>query len=196
METMDAGSRSGEGQRNEKLEAAFARHREMLLQWAHLHLGPRRDDADDFLQDVFERFLVTFPDGPPPELHCGSWLIVVLSRLVIIEWRKQDVRRRNQSDPTLRVVSASQQAGVLDSSLDPSTLETLLETLTSEAFQSAVRSLSPKLRETYELHMLELSHGQIAARLGISSVAVRKRLHDARKQLRERLKLGLSEEAP
>jgi len=188
---MDAGNVGGD----RRLAVAFETHRGMLLQHARYFLGNRQADAEDFVQDTFERFMVAFPGGPPPEPGCGSWLMTVLTNLLISDWRRQDVQHRNQTDPALHLVTSPQPLEGIDSRPPPTILDTALEKLSHEAFRAAVQSLSPKLRVTYVLHVLQLGHAEIATRLNISHVAVRKRLHDARQHLLKRLQLGLDEEA-
>jgi len=150
-------------------------------------------DARDLVQDTMMRFLATFRDGqPPPEPRCARWLMKTLTRLLISDWRKQAVRKRAMADPALRLVPPLPAAQEPD---PPATsMNAVMERMTGEDFKAAVNSLSPKLRATYELHVLGFSHAEIATHLGLSDSALRKRLHDARKHLRARLQLGLGED--
>jgi len=184
---MDPGDRGGAGE----LEAAFLAHRVTLLHHAQNFLGPRSADAQDFVQDTMERFVAAFPGGPPPEPRCTGWLMTTLTHLLISEWRKQSVRRRSMADPTLPLAT-SQPVVALDSVRPPTAVEKALENITSEDFSRAVGSLSRKLRPVYELHTAGRSHAEIADSLGISVLAARKRLHDARLHLRKQLQLDLA----
>lgn len=189
---MDAGNGDGD----HALEAACVAHQAMLLHHARNFLGNRRDDAPDFVQDTIVRFVVAFRSKPPPrEPGCGGWLMTTLTNLLISDWRKQGVRRAAMSDPVIHMIAGPQQVVSLDSVRPLSATDRALDELSNEDFKEAVNALSEKLRAAYELHVLGLRHQEIADRLGISAVAARKRLHDARRQLAERLELGPSEEA-
>ena len=57
-----------------------------------------------------------------------------------------------------------------------------------DAVKSAVEDLDPLLREVYELRELQgLTTEESAAKLGISSAAVKSRLHRAREKVRAKL---------
>jgi len=62
------------------------------------------------------------------------------------------------------------------------------DSITSEQIGEALANLSPKLRETYELHLAGKKYHEIAELLGIPSGTVGKRIHDAREKLHELLK--------
>lgn len=167
-----------------QMEAACETHHATLLAHARQFLGARKGDALDYVQETIARFLAAFPDGPPPEPRCGGWLMTTLTHLLIGDWRKLGVRRRALADPALHVVSASPVTVV---EVAPPAVDAKLDWLNSEEYEAAVSSMSHKLREVYKLHVLGLSHLQIAERLEITVVAARKRLHDARTHLKAHL---------
>lgn len=184
---MDSGDRSAGG----GLEAALVTHRPMLLNHARSFLGPRREDAQDFVQDTLERFVTSFPQGPPPEPRCAGWLMTTLTHLLISDWRKQVVRRKALSDPAMAHTATPQPVVSLDSVRPPAVVEKVMEKVTPDDFKAAVATLSPKLRPVYELHVLGLSHEEIGSRLGIKAGAARKRLWEARRRLAAHLEMGV-----
>lgn len=182
--------RDGKGARDGRVEAACAAHRTPLEGHARRLLKGREAEVPDLVQETFERFVRRFQDeSPPGEPACALWLYTTLTNVCISYWRKQQVRLRSVADPALHVVAVPQQAEAMDAPPTRTALDTVLDEFTNEAFKKAVESLSRKLRSAYELHLLGLSHNQIADRLGLQPAAVRKRIHDARKHLKERLKL-------
>src|ERR1043165_6927775 len=172
-----------------EMEVAWAAHHATLLRHAQQFLGVRGCDASDYVQDTMVRFIAAFPDGPPPEPRCGGWLMTTLTNLLLGDWRKGVVRRRALADPAIHLVTAPQPESALEAS-PSSVADTKLNWISSDQFEAAVDSMSHKLREVYELHILGLSHLQIAEQLAITVVAARKRLHDARVYLKARVPLG------
>lgn len=151
-----------------------------LLARARRMLRGSEQDAEDFVQQTMERFLDTFRHGPPPEPYCSLWLARTFKNLVISHWRKRPVHQRALQDPAMREMAGPQPIKGFDPDASPSAQDHV----TREALQAAVKRLSPKLREAYELHMLEMSYEDIARQLRIKPTAVGKRLHDARWRLR------------
>jgi len=141
-------------------------------------LHGRQADALDLAQETLERFLVQFQGKPlPPGPVARAWSSRTLEHMVINEWRKREVRRRALADPILPLwVVPDPEASNID--------EEVAEQVEAE-LRDAVRLLSPKLREVFELHQGGLCPRQIAARLQLRPGAVSKRLHDARARLRE-----------
>jgi RNA polymerase sigma factor (sigma-70 family) len=160
----------------------FEEHRDMLLAYAQRQLVGTGLDANDFVQDTIERGLRVFATRPPP-IRADAWLMKVLRNLLISDFRRRLARKRVEDDPSFTLEPIAS----LEDELDPvplTKMAAVLEELTVEAFAEAVQSLSPKLREAYELHMEGTSNPEIARELSLTASAVAKRLHDARKQLR------------
>ncbi len=136
-------------------------------------------DADDLVQETLMRFMTYFLDRPlPVERACGAWLAHTRNHLFVDQCRRRQVRSRASQDPHLRneVVEAHAHASTLAS-----------EAVTPELFSQAMQRLSPKLRETVELHSRGKTYQESAALLGVQIGTIAKRLHDARASLREYL---------
>jgi len=162
---------------------ALVKHRAMLRGYAQAQLIGTGLDAEDFVQETFARSLRVFADRPPPACP-QAYLMKVLQSLLCTEFKRRSTRKRYETDPGFRALlpfSSSDEAELL-----PATrMSAILEEVTDEAFAEAVRSLRPKLREAYELHLQGLSNSEIAAQLGVTLGVVAKRLCYARKDLRE-----------
>ena len=158
---------------------AFAeRHRKWLL--AVLRpLCRNRSEAEDLTQESITRLYEHFGQAPtlPNELVCKKWSVRTANHLLVDQFRKQRVHDKNCQDPNLR-------NQVTDEPAPPSAFEAV----TAERLSEALQALSPELRETYLLHEAGWKYKDIARRLDIKSGTVSKRIHDARRQLRKRLK--------
>jgi RNA polymerase sigma-70 factor, ECF subfamily len=161
------------------LEALVAKHRPWLLTVA-MNICRNRIDAEDLTQETLLRFTLVCQKSPlQDEPICIAWLVRTLRNLFISQIRKNQVRDRAKSDPAFTGDEAAP---------EPETTSRLATLMTDEQFAEAVASLSPTLRETFELHAAGKRNPEIAVLLGISEGAVAKRLHDARKKIREYVK--------
>jgi RNA polymerase sigma factor (sigma-70 family) len=166
-----------------RLRAACEANHGMLLDYARRLLRGREVDAPDFVNDTMSRFLVAFPEGPPPDLRAGIWMARTLKNSLISDWRKRAVRRNALADPALRLVVSPQPAGSPDSPMPPTPIDAVMDRVTFKDFVSKVDELSPRLREAYQLHLQGYNRAQIAQRLHLTENAVGKRLYDARRRL-------------
>jgi RNA polymerase sigma-70 factor (ECF subfamily) len=85
------------------------------------------------------------------------------------------VQTQGAQDPRL-----SEEAVVMP---EPPTQE-VYDTISDEQFSQALRTLSPKIRDTFEQHAAGKKYQDIAQAQGIPVGTVAKRLHDARAKLR------------
>jgi RNA polymerase sigma-70 factor, ECF subfamily len=161
-----------------QLEALLARQRRWLLVQAR-DLCRNPVDAEDLVQETVMRFLATFGQvaSPPDESACASWLTTTLTRCFYDQLRRQRTRERAASEPTLWEEAVSP---------EPSACA-LFDRISDEQFSSAVQTLSPVARATFELHARGRKYKEIAQELGIREGTVAKRLHDARAKLRKLL---------
>jgi RNA polymerase sigma-70 factor (ECF subfamily) len=139
-------------------------------------------DAEDLVQEVILRFMEEFGGKTQlPVVPAGeAWLVTTLSHLFYDQCSRARTRVNGAQDPALS--AEAREAAPLPAS----------GAITSEQFSEARSALSPKLRETYELYAAGKKYEDIARLLGIPVGTVKKRLHDARAQLRERLQTFLT----
>lgn len=169
--------------KNGHLLAQFtARRRNWLLIQART-VCRNASDAEDLVQEALLRFILAFEgvDPIPNERVCESWLMTTLTNLFYDQCRKKSVRSRNQADLDLELC---EEVAVAEEPLN----KPVYDKITDAQFAQALQALSPKLRETFELHAAGMKYQDIAQKLGIQLGTVCKRLHDARAKLRELLK--------
>jgi RNA polymerase sigma-70 factor (ECF subfamily) len=140
------------------------------------HARPRAagQDAEDVVQETQTRALQSYNSYKPDKASVPNWLHGILNNVL-----RDIARRRSRQQIQLRmeeeVADASDRAR-------PS-VQTVLDRLTIEEL---LPRLSENDREVVQWRFLaELSHEEIAARLGISSGAARVRLSRAICELRE-----------
>ncbi|WP_224242451.1 RNA polymerase sigma factor [Hyalangium gracile] len=157
------------------LEQLLARRRPWLLAQA-VNLCRNRSDAEDLVQETIVRFLAAFGHvtPPPEEGVCANWLVTTLTHCFYDQLRKQRTRERGAEELTRE-----------EPTVEPEPPErSLFDRISDEQFSSAVRSLSPVARTTFEMHARGRKYKEIAEELGIREGTVAKRLHDARSKLR------------
>jgi RNA polymerase sigma-70 factor, ECF subfamily len=161
------------------LEAAVSKHRPWLLAQAR-NICRNQADAEDLVQETLTRLVATFAEGTlPDEPRCISWLTTTLSNCFLSQCRRQRTATRASTDPHL--------TGEAVVAPPLGEMMRLYEQVTDEQFAEAVGSLSPRLRETFELYAKGKKLHEIAAILAIPIGTVGKRLHDARKKMRKHL---------
>lgn len=128
-------------------------------------------DAEDVVQDAFIRALERLEGCRDPE-RFRAWL------LTIVRNHAHNVRKRE------RLRRGEPLNGVHESGV-PSPILSAERSEAAERIQAAMQELTELQREVVRLHDFEgLKHGEIGAKLGISSGASRFNLHAARKKLR------------
>lgn len=150
----------------------FLRHRRGLLDYLRRRVGP--DDASDLLQETFVRALrrerFETVDDPPAFL---KQIAVNLSR---------DLARRRESEAKY-FVAGEDADHIVDQTVAPD--ELLEASERARRFLAAVETLPPKCRETFVLRRFEdLTHDEIAAKLGVTRNMVEKHLRLALERLR------------
>lgn len=171
------GIRSSDGTR-QALRIDAVRHgdeealRELIQEFSPLVFGValsitrNEADASDVVQDVFV--------GLPEALQrfdgrrFAGWLKVVASRRALMLLRSEKRRTKNTA------TAGQMSCGSLED-----------QTLTRIMLEQALDRLAPSLRHVFMLKEVEgLSHGEIAAAMGISENLSQVRLHRARRNLR------------
>jgi len=170
-----------------RLETFLQERRSWLLRQA-LGLCRTRTDAEDLVQEAFARFLAAFsPPTPMPADHvCASWLISTMTNCFYDQLRRQRTRERGVPDLAL--------AQPPEATAEPAA-RSLYDCISDDEFSRAIRTLSPRLRTTMEMHARGRKYHEIASELGIPSGTVAKRLHLGRAKLRSLLEPLLRKEA-
>lgn len=174
------GRRRMSGEHSTDASAMFLQHRE-VLQGVAMRLCGNVDDANDLMQDTYERVVRAasreIPDNP------RAWLITVMHNLFLDQCRQK--RRRP------RLVSIEDQAEVPEPVAE---VEPEWATISPAQLEAALAQLDPRFREVYELHCLSgASYEEIARQLNIPRNTVGTRLARARRKVRELLRAQLSE---
>jgi RNA polymerase sigma-70 factor (ECF subfamily) len=155
-------------------------HRPLLLGLARKLCRNGGTDPEDLVQDTLERALVHFErlrecaDGAR-----RAWLCTTLQRRFLDLLRRQ--RTESFEGPHLELVRAP----VL--MREPRAWRPW-EHVTEEQLQHAISCLRPPLRTAFELHTEGLRYKDIAARLATTSGTVGFWLHQARRELKARLR--------
>jgi RNA polymerase sigma factor (sigma-70 family) len=135
--------------------------------------------AQDVAQDTFISAFSALKDLRSLQAF-PSWLRKI-ARNKALAWRKEQDRLAPLED-----------AGVLRSPVEASERETEDERNEADAFQAEVRKIVSSLSDALRFPVLlcyldDVPTGEAARFLGISEGAVRKRLHDGKKKLQERI---------
>jgi len=153
-----------------RLDALVREHQEALYAFA-LKLSGEPSEANDLVQDVFERLLRA--DSAEPRGNERAWMFTVLHHLFVDRYRK---RARGPRHSSLDDVDVAAETPVAP----PAWVN-----LGVDQVRVALRSLEPEFAEVYELHALQgLGYGAIAERLGLPANTVGTRIMRARKKLR------------
>ncbi len=161
----------------QRIEEFIVRVRAWLLMQAVM-LCHDKTDAEDLVQETCLRFIQSFSklEALPPEHVCEGWLITTMTNRFYDQCRKRRVAKRREEDPALESISVAQPGA-----------KTRLESITDDQFASALESLTPLQRATFELYAAGKSYKEIAELQGIPTGTVGKRLSDARTRLKELL---------
>jgi len=137
-------------------------------------------DAEDLVQESILRFVQFFGKVPvaPNEKACEVWLVRTLTNLFYDQCRRRKVQEHGAKE-----LGLDGEAEAPQPSARPA-----FDSITDEQFSQALQSLSPKIRETYQLHAAGMKYQDISQKLDVPMGTVAKRLHDAREKLRELLK--------
>src|SRR4030067_257294 len=135
--------------------------------------------AQDISQETFISAFAALKDLRSPEAF-PSWLRKI-ARNKALAWRKEQDRLAPLED-----------AGVLRSPVEASGRETEDERNEADAFQAEVRKIVSSLSDALRFPVLlcyldDVPTGEAARFLGITEGAVRKRLHDGKKKLQQRI---------
>lgn len=134
-----------------------------------------RADVDDLVQTAFVEAFRALPEFRGDALF-STWLTRIAVRLTM-----RSVRRRHAT----ATLEESQE--LASTTPGPERVVAARETLA--AVESLLAELRPKRRAAFVLHVLEgYSMEEVAAMLSASTVAIKVRVHDARRHIERRLK--------
>lgn len=166
--------------RAEWVEQFIKERRSHLLRFAR-NMGANAFEPEDLVQETTIRFIQAVDSGrlPTDDRQREAWLVRTLRNLFTDQCRRQKVKMQGALE-----LSVSEEAATSREPLS----DTTYDSITSEQISEALARLSPKLRETYELHLAGKKYHEIAEVLSVPPGTVGKRIHDARMKLHELLK--------
>ena len=170
-------------ERESALSTLYGHHRAELLRFLAARTGDMAE-AEDILQDLWIR-----ADAQPPAAieHWRAYLFRTAHNLVIDRARarrRREARERRWIEDSHGPISASDE--VADP--DPGAEERIEAREETARLASAIANLPDGARRAFLLHKIDgLSHGEVAARLGISKSGVEKHMAVAMKHLRRML---------
>lgn len=166
MERMARGDRRA-------LDALYARHGGLALALAQRMLG-ERNAAEDIVQDAFVALWRRASDFDRARCAPRTWLLTIVRNRSIDELRRRALLAK-------RTATVEEQPPAIDDNPWPETWKRTCGT----AIRSALAELPPEQREVVELGFYgDLSHAQIATRLGAPLGTVKKRMRSGLKRLR------------
>lgn len=168
---------------DDSLSALYLHHRAELSRFLNALTGDA-GETDDILQEVWLRA----DERPAGSVdNWRAYLFRMAHNLHIDrlrQRRRREVRERRWTEEAVGPFAASEE--VADPT--PGADEEMARREEAAALASAIANLPVGARQAFELHKLEgLSHGEVAARLGISKSGVEKHMAVAMKHLRRML---------
>jgi RNA polymerase sigma-70 factor (ECF subfamily) len=172
------------GGRAQPFDAIARSHKDALTAFA-IRLCRDRAEANDLVQDTFERALRRF-EALAPETNVRAWLFTILQNGFIDRCRRKNVAPRFEPvDDEAVAAPAPESAGA------PAWAR-----ITAEQLGAAIDSLDDDFRVVYRMHAIESrSYQEIAGALGIPQNTVGTRLARARRKLRDILARATGTEA-
>ena len=144
----------------------------------------KKNAADDFVQDTFERAFKGLPKLQREDLLRG-WLFRIARNLVYSYYRK-----KGRQSPIIEIDKFDSENGAGFVRSDLNTPEDEIRSIENQLIIKAqIKTLSNREKRILELHYKEeKDHNQISVELGISYKTVCSTLSNARKKLMKKLK--------
>lgn len=180
-----AAAKNGDG---EAFETLVKRHRRRILAIAVRYTGTRHDGEDIFQQAFQKAFLYMHEfEG---KSSFSTWLTrIAINEALMFLRRGRGKREVSIHEDLINRIGAASHLEILDSDADPET--SYLHQEDMRILSAAIDKLRPGQRRAVELRELaELSTAETARRMGLSVSAVKARLFQARRKLREALRLN------
>ncbi len=167
----------------------YHRHSRSMLNYFYRRLADRRL-AEDLVQELFVRVL-SAAGRYDPERPFAAWLYALAANLAHDAFRRRATRPEQVS---LEALGAQEEvlgaAAARAEMADPH--DVVVARLEAEQVRHAVQRLAPLYREIVaERIYAERPFGEIAGRLGVPEATVRRRMHEALRQLRRALLAAL-----
>lgn len=156
------------------------REHEAVLRGIALRLCGNQADADDLVQETYERALRAFANYADRG-NLRSWLATILNNLFIDRCRKQKRTPRTEGIDKLEVPQPEPVSPPAWAQVTPAQIGAALD------------QIGDDFRRVYELHTAGRSYDEIATELAIAKNTVGTRLVRARKKLKEILSRGLDQ---
>lgn len=176
MTTRDTG-----GENTELFESLYKRHRGRMLRFFRQVFRLSEADAQELVQDSFIRFYLAMDE------YRGQ-----------AEWALLETIARNVGYNRVRSLTTIKRGKIRPESLDDGEsgaeavapnqrhpIDTMIETERLQRMREAMKELPSGQRQCLQLWLEDLSGEEIARILGISIVAVKSRVRDAKRTLRE-----------
>ena len=172
---------------DEQFEALYRRYYGRVIRYLMRQFRLTAEDATDTAQDVFLRVFAVARDSSEDQ----SWRFIetVARNVAMNRIRAQHALKRRSADvsdpgtsPSDRVSSTPRQSAPQE--------EAIVARQTTAELQAAISRLPAAQRSVLLLWLDDFTYVDIAQVLGISITAVRSRLRDARRQLRDVFALG------
>lgn len=159
------------------LIAAYLRKRADLVRFFTLRTGSATA-AEDIVQDLFLKISTL---EPPADLHSPEAFLYRVGSNLMLDRAKQQRRQAERDDAWSRQATGG---GPNPAAQEPPADEALAARQRLSRLLAAVDRLPPRVAEAFRLHKFEgLTHGEVAARLGVSRSAVEKYIMSALKSL-------------
>ena len=173
---------NGSGPNDERFETIFRKHYGRV--WRYFRTNRVSDDeAHDLCQDAFKRLFERMDqirnDDPWPFLATIA-RTVLLNRIRARQTQKRSAQMVEMDDPELLFAEPAAPA-------QPDYADRQAEEALQARVRTAVKSLPPGQRECLRLWIQGFQYDEIAKILGISMDAVKSRLRDAKRTLRQQL---------
>jgi RNA polymerase sigma-70 factor, ECF subfamily len=162
----------------DRVLVAAVRDHEAVLRGIALRLCGNQADADDLVQETYERALKAFASYADRG-NLRSWLATILNNLFIDRCRKAKRAPRTEGIDELEVATPEQPAPPAWAQVTP------------QQIGAALAQIGDEFRTVYELHTAGKSYDDIATQLKIPKNTVGTRLVRARKKLKEILSRDL-----
>ena len=165
------------------LSKALEEHRADIRRFLVARTG-NEPDADDVLSELW---IKVNSGRPGPIGNPKSYLFRMANNLVLDRIREARRRERREEQWTEERYDLHS-SGVEVADATPNAEQALLQQADAERLANAISRLPPGAQQVLRMHKLEdLSHGEVAARLGISKSAVEKHMAVAMTHLRRAL---------